>query len=275
MTAHDKKTDRLQQEVATFYKKKRPFYIYHGSTNSTRLLRFNRDTTIDVSDLNQILEVDTVNQVAITEPNVPMDALVGATLAHGLVPKVVMEFPGITVGGGIQGFAGESSSYKAGMFSATCSSAEMILGNSDIVTASPSERSDLYYGAAGSFGSLGILTQATIDLMPAKKYVALTYIPVGGFEEAVASIEHYTQQAAYDYIDGIMFSKQNGVIMLGQLSDDKVGPVVRFTRAHDEWFYLHAEKISALAREYSESIPLTDYLFRYDRGGFWVGKFVY
>ena len=40
------------------------------------------------------MRVDTKKNVALVEPNVPMDNLVDATLRHGLVPPVVMEFPG-------------------------------------------------------------------------------------------------------------------------------------------------------------------------------------
>lgn len=48
----------------------------------------------------------------LAEPNVPMDSLLEACLQHGLLPPVVMEFPGITVGGGFAGTAGESSSFS-------------------------------------------------------------------------------------------------------------------------------------------------------------------
>jgi FAD/FMN-containing dehydrogenase len=41
-----------------------------------------------------------------------MDKLVKATLKYGLVPPVVTEFPGITVGGAIQGAAAETSSFR-------------------------------------------------------------------------------------------------------------------------------------------------------------------
>lgn len=272
-TQHTAQIKNLQRQIRDYYERKVPFRVYHGSTNSTKLLTFKRREVVDISQLNRVLSVDTATQTAVVEPNVPMDKLLQATLAHGMVPKVVMEFPGITVGGGFQGFAGESSSYKWGVFSAMCESVEMVLGNGELVTASRTERSDLFYGSAGSFGTLGVLTRATVSLLPAKKYVALTYIPVASFDEAVRITERYTQEAAYDFIDGIMFSEHNGVIMLGMLTDKKVGRKVRFMRAHDDWFYLHAQKISDKQAKYTESIPLTDYLFRYDRGAFWVGRF--
>lgn len=68
---------------------------------------------------------------------------------YGLIPPVVMEFPGITAGGGFAGTGGESSSYKYGYFNETVNSVEMVLGNGDIVTASEKENSDLFYGASG------------------------------------------------------------------------------------------------------------------------------
>lgn len=64
---------------------------------------------VDTSLLNNVLRVDTETMTALVEPNVPMDSLVQATLPFGLVPPVIMEFPGITVGGGFAGTAGESS----------------------------------------------------------------------------------------------------------------------------------------------------------------------
>lgn len=49
----------------------------------------------------------------------PMDRLVEETLKYGLIPPVVMEFPGITAGGGYSGTSGESSSFKHGFFDRT------------------------------------------------------------------------------------------------------------------------------------------------------------
>ncbi|ENI08504.1 hypothetical protein COCC4DRAFT_37225, partial [Bipolaris maydis ATCC 48331] len=68
-------------------------------------------------------------KTALIEPNVPMDVLVQETMKAGLLPPVVMEFPGITVGGGFVGTAGESSSFKYGFFDRTVLSAEVVLAD--------------------------------------------------------------------------------------------------------------------------------------------------
>ena len=68
---------------------------------------------VDSSSLSHVLKVDMERKTATVEPNVPMDRLVEEILKYGLVPPVVMEFPGITVGGGYAGTSGESSSYAS------------------------------------------------------------------------------------------------------------------------------------------------------------------
>ena len=273
-TKHQKKVLILAAQVADYYSHKKPFRIFHGSTNSTRILQFKQDQMIDTSTLTEVLSVDTVRQVAVVEPNVPMDKLVQATLRHGLMPLVVPEFPGITVGGAIQGGAGESSSFKYGFFSQTVNWVEYIVGDGTIITASAEKNSDLFYGAAGSCGSLGIITAVEIRLVPAKKYVTLTYQPVKSFEHAIKILEsHSRQHDTIDFVDAIMYAPDFGVVIIGRLTDTIAANHTRFSRPHDPWFYLHVKAHGK--QQYSETVPLADYLFRYDRGAFWVGRFAF
>jgi Delta24-sterol reductase len=267
---------RLQKElqISTF-----PFRIYHRSTNSTRPYLFRPHEMIDTSDLNQILVVDVDAMTALVEPNVPMDKLVESTLEVGLLPPVVMEFPGITVGGGFSGTGGESSSFRYGFFEQTVQSIEIILATGEVLTASPNYNSDLFLGAASSFGTLGVVTLLELSLVPAKPYVELTYYPVSSGREAVAKIQEEIVKENNSYVDGILFSKDRGVVCVGRLTpvpENSETKVQRFTRAHDPWFYLHAEHlIERRNAPQQETIPIVDYLFRYDRGGFWVGRFAF
>ncbi|KAK9367908.1 hypothetical protein V1509DRAFT_610144 [Lipomyces kononenkoae] len=278
MDPHDEAVSLLASQVKQFYDRKSPFRIYHGSTNSTRQYLYLPDNMIDTSKLSNVLHIDTQNKVALVEPNVPMDKLVEATMPHRLVPPVVMEFPGITVGGGFAGTSGESSSFRHGFFERTVNSIEIILADGKIIKASASENSDIFYGAASSFGTLGVTTLLEIQLIDAKSYVELTYYPVSSIQVAVEKIEQATADSSTDYLDGIFFAKDRGVICIGRLKDsvDDGIRIQRFTRATDPWFYLHAKKlIGKSSSPVTEAIPLVDYLFRYDRGGFWVGAYAF
>lgn len=233
-----------------------------------------RENTIDISALSRVLKINANARTALVQPNVPMDRLVEATLKHGLIPPVVMEFPGITAGGGFAGTGGESSSFKYGYFNETINSIEMVLGNGDVVTASEKEKPDLFHGASGAVGSLGITTLLEIQLIQVKKYVKATYHSVRSISEAIRKIREETLDPALDYVDGILFSKEHGVVVTGHLTDHipASAQVQRFSDANDPWYYLHVkEKTLRSVKPVVEYIPLSEYLFRYDRGGFWVG----
>ncbi len=137
-----------------------------------------------------------------------MDALVSATLPHGLVPPVVMEFPGITAGGGFAGTAGESSSFKAGFFEDTVARVEMVLADGEVVEA---ERGgELFRGAAGAVGTLGTTTLLEVGLMEAKKFVRTRYRRTRSVGEAVRAVREETRREGCDYVDGILFDKGHG-----------------------------------------------------------------
>ena len=182
---------------------------------------------VDTSSLNHVLLVDTKRKTVLAEPNVPMDALVEATLQHGLLPPVVMEFPGITVGGGFAGTAGESSSFRYGFFDRTVNWIEMVLGDGQVVRASKIENPDLFFGAASSFGTLGVTTLLEIQLIEAKSYVKLTYFPVSSISQALGVMQQATKDVSNDYLDGIMFSRNRGVICVGHLTNDVSGNKVQ------------------------------------------------
>ncbi|MHA1977985.1 MAG: FAD-binding oxidoreductase [Candidatus Hodarchaeales archaeon] len=270
MSQHDSYVKDISDQMKENFKQGKKVRIYHSTTNSTRAQNFKQGKFIDVSGLNDVLHVNTEEKYVLVEPNVPMDALVEATLKHQLIPPVVMEFPGITVGGGIQGGAGESSSFKWGAFHETFEEYEIVLGNGDVIDSSREKNSDLFHGTACSYGSLGIITRGKLSLIPAKEYVRVKYYRIHSFEEAVALIEKKSKEDV-EFIDGIMFSNDLGVIFVGNQSEKVKLPIQPFQNARDEWFYLHAEKVVKKNSEYEELVPIRDYLFRYDRGGFWVG----
>ena len=99
MEKHEQAVAAIVADVRGFYDRNEKFRIYHGSTNSTRKPSYERGRIIDISNLNNVLRVDHYARKALVEPNVSMDRLVEVTAPHGLIPPVVMEFPGITVGG--------------------------------------------------------------------------------------------------------------------------------------------------------------------------------
>ena len=176
MNAHKLAVATISSDVTRFHNRKQPFRIYHGCTNSTRKVTFDRDKLIDTSGLSSVLCIDKARKVAMVEPNVPMGKLATTILAHGLLPPVVTEFPGITVGGAFSGTAGESASFKFGFFDSTVNWIEIVLANGKVVIASPTQCSDLFYGAAGSLGQYAFRSAGSISFCPALFWASNTYV---------------------------------------------------------------------------------------------------
>lgn len=281
MDHHQANVIVLSRRIASFYERKEAYRIYHGSTNSTRNVQIDRRNMVDTSHLNRILKINKGAKTVLVEPNVPMDELVAFTTIHGLMPPVVMEFPGITVGGGYSGTSGESSSFKYGFFDKTINWVEFVLPDGQIVGASATERSDLFYGAAGAFGTMGVATAFEIQLVDAKSYVEITLTPCESASRTLGAVDDAAEDPSYDYVDGVILAKDSGVLITGKLTNvlDPAIPVRRFSRATDPWFYLHVERATrkrlSSAGPIVEAVPLADYLFRYDRGTFWTGRYAF
>lgn len=194
------------------------------------------------------------------------------------------------------GTAAESSSFKYGYFDRSVNWVEIVLANGDIVKASADENPDLFYGAVGACGTLGVTTLFEIQLQPSGPYIELTYHPISSVREAL-NLLNSSAREDWDYIDGILFSATSGMIVLGRITHTRTPnlPILRFTRARDPWFFLHAHAKATHARHTycdtcilaqhspstpstapvprTELVPLADYFFRYDRGTFWMGAY--
>ncbi|SCO90324.1 uncharacterized protein FRV6_14452 [Fusarium oxysporum] len=158
MERHNQILQDIADKIRDFYKLRQPYRVFHGSSSCTRPSHATDTNVIDISMLSQVISVDSAQRTCLVEPNIPMDWLVEATMPFSLISPVVMEFPGITAGGGFAGTSGESSSFRHGFFNETVNFVEMILGNGDKIRASREEHEDLFHGAAGAAGTLGCRT---------------------------------------------------------------------------------------------------------------------
>ncbi|KAK5101338.1 hypothetical protein LTS08_004945 [Lithohypha guttulata] len=302
---HNLAVQRVQFQVERFHKEKKHFRIYHGSTSSTRPMQFTKDAIVDTSDMHRLFPVDKESMTVKAEPNVPMDALAAHCISAGYVPKIVMEFKGITCGGGFAGMSGESSMYKYGLFQNSVCEIEIVLGDGTVEYASRERNADLLQEAGGSLGSFGIITLVTIELLPATSHVQVQIQPVREPLEVPSIFEDAVNDPTIDYIDGIYFNRTSAVVMFGTMIDysqrHAEAPLLTTKQVH--WF---ADTIEAHLKKHNNQISmrtnaeskgsepvanargttkpsqippviltLTDYLFRYDHGAFWGGKLAF
>lgn len=248
----------------------------HGSTNSTRD-QSDKDKYyfIDISNLDDVLEVNTEHMYALVEPNVSMDKLAKLTLEYGLIPPVVMEFPGITAGGAVNGATLEASSFRYGQFNDNCVEYEVILGNGEIKKISKNENEDLFNGLSGSYGSLCLITLIKVKLIPSKPYVKTVFSYVTGYKNTIDAIDNLSKDKNIDFVDAIILNPNDSVVVKGYFHSERDEKVETFSKSTDEWFYEKTKEIVKNKKENEEIIPIYDFLFRYNRGAYWMGDYIF
>ncbi len=219
---------------------------------------------LGLNSLKNVLKINPDKKTVVAEPAVTMEELAAATLPLGLIPPVIPEFKGITIGGAINGGALESSSHRYGQFNDTCLSYEIMLGNGEIITASPKNNADLYCGMPGSYGTLGFLLSAEIQLIPAAGCIELNCRKFSSIHETVS----FLRNNSFDWMEAIILSGDKSLVIWGSQTADKT-PSLKFSSYRDPWFYSYC----GLKENFCETIAFQDYFFRHDRGAFWMGGY--
>ncbi|KAF2752133.1 FAD-binding domain-containing protein [Sporormia fimetaria CBS 119925] len=244
---------------------------------SPKRMRFPRHSIIDISGLNGILSIFPGINTASVEPAVTFEQLVRETLNRGMLPAVVPPLPQITVGGAYASAAASGSSYRHGHFNRAVSRIEVVTGNGNVVQASRNDNPDLFYGCAGAMGTLGVVTMLQVHLIKSEEYVRLQYHPIGaaiGVLERVIGLPRETADTQpVDFVDGIMFSEDQGMMVLGKFY---------FLHVHGKLRCPPNKRCVACgwtigSAQYNqnddcllEEVHVIDYLFRYNRGCFWM-----
>ncbi|MBI5530100.1 MAG: FAD-binding oxidoreductase [Candidatus Doudnabacteria bacterium] len=273
---HTSKVQKIADKIKELKIKGVKPRIFRGNSNTTRHVDFVSNEIIDISCLNKILEINQEQQYIVVEPNVTMGELIKAILPFGLIPAVVMEFPDISAGGAFQGGAGESSSFKYGLFHEITEEIEIVDGSGNVLELSPKLDKEMYYLLACTYGSLAVLTKLKIKLVPATKFVKLSFFECASINQAVDFFKENLVNNKYDFADAIFFSKNKGVVIFGKMVIESSDiSFENFNNASSEWFYSFVEN-KMKSGDLSESyLTMEDYLFRYNYGGFWIAKYFF
>jgi len=235
------------------------------------------DEKIDLSDLNEILYINTEKRICIAEPGVTFIDLVTATMKYGLVPIIVPELKTITIGGAIAGCSIESMSYQHGGFHDTCLEYEIITAKGDVLICTPDNKNNLLFQMVhGTFGTLGIISKLKFKLIPAKPSVKVTYEKYNNIEDYKSAIWGHYENKDVDFMDGIIHSPTEYVLSVADFVDE-----APYTHNYD-WMRIYYLSTKKRKEDY---LKTPEYFFRYDKGvtnvnpksflgRFFFGKFI-
>jgi delta24-sterol reductase len=272
---HNRNVAKIQKEIAAA---KGEIALKRAGTCCSRTFEYKiGKSLIDISALTHILEINAKEKYVIVEPLVTMEQLARATLAHQLTAPVVTEFRQMTIAGAIQGLAGESTSFKDGLIDESVMEYEAILADGSLVTITDGgDYHDLYHSLPGSYGSLAIVTKIKLRLKEATKYVRVVYQKLQSITEVQAEFLNSMQDGEdIDFIECIAVSKNDFRIARGYKTNHIPFKNYLFNRCSlkyfwSRWYCNHLIEKSVIDG-YQEYLTYEDYLFRWDRGGFWLG----
>ncbi|MFC0627104.1 FAD-binding oxidoreductase [Kribbella deserti] len=167
---------------------------------------------LSTSRMNQILEIDVEDQVAVVQPGVINADLSRAVLAKGLFyPPDPSSWEMSTIGGNIATNAGGLCCVKYGVTGDFVRGLEVVLASGEVVrmgrrTAKGVAGYDLTSLIVGSEGTLGVVTEATLALRPepeAALTAAATFTSAEqGLAAAAAIMAAGLQPSLLEFLDG-------------------------------------------------------------------------
>ena len=180
---------------------------------------------IALARMSRILEIDVANQVAVVQPGVLNADLRAAATGHGLLyAPDPASFETSTIGGNLATNAGGLCCVKYGVTRDAVLGLEVVLADGAVIRTGGRNVKDVAgYDLAGLFvgsmGTLGIITEATLRLipLPAPKQTLLAFFPtIEASGEAVAAmVRDGVQPCTLELMDAFTIRAVNAAYGLG------------------------------------------------------------
>ncbi len=260
---HRKRVDGLAR---TLTDSDGPVRLKKRTSNLFRPRADGERTELDVTSLNNVIEIDARAGVAEVEGMTTYVDLVDATLPYGLAPVIVPELKSITVGGAMTGLGIESSAFRYGLVHHTAHEIDVLAADGRVLTCSPEQRPELFFGFPNSYGSLGYTTRVRVGLIPVTPYVRLEHSRFSDPEQLFAAIDEECRNPGCAYLDGVYFSPGEFVLTRAHFVDSLPAGTSSsdYTWMQQYW--------KSLRQKDTDYLTIHDYLWRWDTDWFWCSK---
>lgn len=118
---------------------------------------------IDMRQMNKVVALDTVNKKITVQGGIRWRDIQDAIDPHNLSIKIMQTYSNFTVGGSLS--VNVHGRYIGqGPLIRSVDSIKIVLANGELVIASPTQNSEIFYGAIGGYGGIGVIVEATLQL---------------------------------------------------------------------------------------------------------------
>lgn len=185
---------------------------YGDSANSSKVLQ--------TQNIDHFIEFDESTGKLTAESGVTLRDILKIIVPKGWFLPVTPGTSYVTLGGAIASDAHGKNHHFAGTFGQHVASLNILLGTGEVVTTSPQVRPDLFHATCGGMGLTGIITNATIQLLPIQSsLINQKTIKADCIEAACEAFEtNYDSTYSVAWIDCLSQGKNLGrsILMLGE-----------------------------------------------------------
>lgn len=146
----------------------------------------------------------------VVDPGIKWSEVLKATLPKGLTPPVLTDYLELSVGGTLTVGGVGGSSWRDGMQSDNVLELQMVTGNGQKYTCSPTRNRELFNAVRAGLGQVGMITRATLKLVPAPasgRRCTLTYPSLAGL---LADQRLLLADGRFDYLQGAILPTPSG-----------------------------------------------------------------
>ena len=157
-------------------------------------LAVNGGLVLSLRRMNRILNIDVKNNQVVVEPGVITEVLQNAVEAKGLFYAVDPASRGTcTIGGNLAENSGGPRAVKYGVTKDWVLNLQVVLADGQVIetganTLKNSTGYNLTALMVGSEGTLGVITRATLKLLPLPKFSALMFVPFKNVSDACSTV---------------------------------------------------------------------------------------
>jgi len=178
------------------------------------------DVTVSTLKYDKILSFDTVNGVLECQSGITLDQVLEVIVPKGWFLPVTPGTKFITVGGAVASDVHGKNHHVDGCFSHHVLEMDVVVGNGEMITCSPTRYTDLFEATCGGMGLTGVITRVKFDLKKIEtSYIRQKQIKAGNLDEVLRLFDeykHYTYSVAW--IDCLKKGKGFGrsILILGE-----------------------------------------------------------
>jgi FAD/FMN-containing dehydrogenase len=136
--------------------------------------------------------------------------VLAATLPRGLTPPVLTDYLDLSVGGTlvVGGTGGTSSRY--GMQSDNVHEMNVVTGRGETITCSPASNPELFHAVRAGLGQVGVITRATLRLVPAPQKVRRYLLTYSDLKTLLADERRLAADDRFDAVQGAIVPTPGG-----------------------------------------------------------------